>query len=221
MANLDAEKLKEKLAQIVVNVLEAQEKSVVTGILNLQGDIIERVFTNGQDVDGNQIGNYSTKPIYVSIPETIKKYGSQINTGGLKPRGKERGSRAAAKTNKIRKGKTKKFKTDDGDFSHTEKRERTSMYMPGGYLEFRNVVKRPTDKVNLFLTGSLQGSILPGTTNGNPSLSIATDFELEKADANEKRFGKIIFSPSEAELNRITDKWADDTTEAFFDSFEP
>lgn len=194
MANLDAEKLKEKLAQIVVNVLEAQEKSVVTGILNLQGDIIERVFQNGLDSDGNQIGNYSTKPIYVSIAEQT----SQVRKSGLKPRGKN---------------------STDSEFKNGKPRK--SQYFPDGYKGYRSAVGRPVEKVNLFLTGSLQGSILPGTTNGNPALVIATDFELEKADGNEKRFGKVIFSPSEAELNRITDKWADDVTKEFFDSFEP
>lgn len=189
MANLDAEKLKEKLAQIVVNVLEAQEKSVVTGILNLQGDIIERVFTNGQDVDGNQIGNYSTKPLYISIAGQT----SQVKKSGLKPRGKN---------------------FTDSEFKNGKPRK--SQYFPDGYKGYRSAVGRTTDKVNLFLTGSLQGSILPGTTNGNPSLSIATDLELKKADGNEVRFGKVIFSPSEAELNRVTDKWAEDTTEAFF-----
>lgn len=194
MANLDAEKLKEKLSQIVVNVLEAQEKAVVTGILDLQGDIIERVFQNGQDVDGNQIGNYSTKPLYVSITGQT----SQVRKSSLKPRGKN---------------------STDSEFKNGKPRK--SQYFPDGYNGYRSTVGRPTDRVNLFLTGSLQGSILPGTTNGNPSLSIATDDELKKADGNEQRFGKVIFAPSEEELNRITTKWQDDTTEAFFDSFEP
>lgn len=193
MADLDADKLTQKLTDIAVRVLEAQNEAAVTSILDLQGEMIERVFLKGEDNSNNQIGQYSTKPLYVSLGSQT----SQVRKSSLKPKGKF---------------------SSEPEFKNGKKRK--SQYFPGGYKEYRETVGRKTDRVNLDLTGALMGSIKPGTTYGNPSLGFTSEDEVKKADGNEKRFGKIIFSPSEQEIEAITDKVFNEVTDAFFSSFE-
>ncbi len=93
--NLNQKKLVEQLTNSVVNVLRAQEAAIIAGMNELKADMTDRIFLNGEDSNGSRIGQYSTKPIYASLNQP-----SQVNTGGLKARGKKKGSRDAAKTNK-------------------------------------------------------------------------------------------------------------------------
>ncbi len=99
------------------------------------------------------------------------------------------------------------------------------MYLPGGYYEFRKVVRRPNEKVDLNLTGSLKGDIRVGTRSrdgesGVIELTFTTDKQKEIAEGNEKRFGKTIFAASEIELDKLTLNWQNDIEEAFFNSFK-
>ena len=93
------------------------------------------------------------------------------------------------------------------------------MYLPGGYKEFRKVVRRFNDKVDLNLTGSLKGDIRIGTTEGQSVLAFTTDKQKEIAAGNEKRFNKTIFSASQSELDTLVEGWQDQVAEAFFSAF--
>lgn len=195
--NLNQKKLVEQLTNSVVNVLRAQEQSVVSGMLELKADMTDRIFLNGQDNSGSEIGQYSTKPMYASLNQT-----SQVRASSLKGRGK-----------------------NDKEETFLNGKNRKSMYLPGGYSEFRKVVGRQNSKVDLMLTGSLKGDIRIGTrestdNGGAIELAFTTDKQKEIAEGNEKRFGKTIFAASEIELDKLTLNWQNDIEEAFFNSFK-
>lgn len=192
MANFNPETLKAKLAEAAVNVLQAQTQAVNEGMLQLTADFKDRIFQDGQDNDGNQIGSYSTKPMYVSISSQT----SQVKKSGLKAKGKY--------SNK--------------DFANGKKRR--SQYFPDGYKGYRDAVGRQSGKVDLFLTGDMFRDIRLGISEGSVQLAFASDFQVQKANGNEERFNKVIFAPSEEELKNLTDAWEEQTTKAFFDSFE-
>jgi hypothetical protein len=194
--NVDIKKLKENVAKSVTTVLEAQTQSVNEGMLDLIADFKDRIFLNGQDSDNSPIGSYSTKPIYVSVPGT-----SQVKSSGLKARGK------AAKKGQRNQGKFKNGK------------DRKSMYIPGGYSEYRKLVRRFNDKVYLSLTGSLEGDIAIGDSGGNITMAFTTDKQKEIASGNETRFGKTIFSAN-PELDKFVERVQNDVSNAFFDSFK-
>jgi len=219
MANFDPEKLKVLLSGIAQKVLLAQTQAVNESMLELKADFIQRIFQDGKDVDGNLIGQYSTKAMYVSIPEATKRYGSQISLSGLKPRGKKKGEAKANRSSKF-KVTTKRFRTDEDDFTAKVKTERTSMYLPGGYKEFRELVGRLTDKVDLSLTFALRDDIDVRNNDGQSQLTFLKDDEVKKAGWAEERFKKIIFSPSEAELDIVVERWREDVSNAFLNSFE-
>jgi hypothetical protein len=213
MPTLDVKKLQENITKSVQKVLLAQTQAVNEGMLELEADLKERIFLNGNDNAGGKIGSYSTSPIYVSIEGAKKRYGSQIATGNLKPRGKKKGDIGAERGSKNKKV-INKFRQVGVNA------DRLSMYMPGGYKEFRSVVGALTDTVNLRLTGSLQGDIKTGGTENGVILSFTNDDKAEIAGAQEKRFGKTIFAASEQEISKLVDGWEDAVTKAFYASFE-
>lgn len=192
MPNLNPDKLREALRTSVIKVLEAGQQSITEGMLLFSADFKQRIFQDGLDADNNQIGNYSTKPIYVSISGNT----SQVRKSSLKPKGK----------------------FSSGDFKDGKKRK--SQYMPGGYKEYRAVVGRQNSKVDLFLTGSLRGSIQIGQSGGSTTLGFLNDEQLVIAQGNQDRFGKTIFVASDQEVDKIVTDWEDAVTDAFFKSFE-
>lgn len=99
-------------------------------------------------------------------------------------------------------------------------KNRKSQYFSDGYKGYRNAVGRKTEKVDLFLTGTLQRSLQTGIRHGTPALELRGELSIEKAEGNEKRFGKQIFSPTEEELDRLVTKWQQDVGTAFLSSFE-
>ena len=70
----------------------------------------------------------------------------------------------------------------------------------GGYKEFRNKVGRESGYVNLDLTSSLRLNTKVGrSASGRIAVGIVGAEEVAKARDNEKRFGKTIFAPTDAE----------------------
>lgn len=202
MATINQQKLVENLTKSVINVLQAQNEAVIIGMNVLRADMIDRIFLNGLDSSNAQIGKYSNKPMYASLNQP-----SQIRASSLKGRGKS-----------SKKGQKNQSKFNNG-------KDRKSMYLPGGYAEFRAVVGRQNQKVDLMLTGSLKGDIRTGVRDkdrmgGSIELSFTTDKQVEIAEGNENRFNKTIFAASDAELDSLTLNWEQAVTDAFFKSFE-
>lgn len=197
MPVLDAKKLQQNIAKSVVNVLKAQTQAVNEGMFDLEADMKDRIFLEGKDSDGSAIGNYSTKPIYVPVAGT-----SQVRSSSLKPRGKW----------------AKKGQRNQGTFKNGK--ERKSMYLPGGYSEYRKVVGRQNKTVDLNLTGSLLKDIRIDPSEGVSKLVFTTDKKAEIAAGNEKRFGKTIFAPTSEEVDKLVEIWQVDVTQAFFKSFD-
>lgn len=151
--------------------LEAEQAVV---ILDIEADFKQHVFHEGRDTSGTLIGTYSTDPIYVSLEEARNRYGSQIPTSKLRGRGKNR--------------RGTKFLNGN---------PRRSMFFGDGYKGFRDLMGRPTDKVNLNLTDNLRSSIVSGT-EGNVSTIDFLNGEMEELAAHlEKKYGTVIFEVPE------------------------
>ena len=146
----------------------------------------KRVFFEGKDIAGGQIGKYSRKPFYVPVKPQGKGFatgsGSQVTNKGIKPRGKKGDGYVYGN---FKNGKTRK-----------------SMYFKDGYYEFRATTQRKNDKVDLSLTNQLQNDIRLGRRGNVLTVEITTDLSTKKARGNELHFKKEIFafSKSEAEL---------------------
>ena len=196
MAEIDLKKLSVELSKVVEKTVIESQKAVEVGMIELRANFINRIFKDGLATNGGLIGYYSTKPIYVSISGAKKAYGSQVRSSSLKGKGKY----------------------SSKDFANGKKRR--SQYMAGGYAEFRTVVGRKADKVNLDLTGTLKGSIQLGQRQNTISLEIRGTEEPKKAAGLEKHFGKTIFAVSSEEIKPLVDSWREETAKAFYNSFK-
>ena len=139
---------------------------------SVESSIKRRVFNDGLSTDGGKIGDYSTKPIYVN------KDGYTGLPNRFKPVGKTR----------------------SGNFKNGN--ERKSKYYSGGYKEFRNDVGRQTSYVDLELTSSMRLAFVTGRTGKGYAVGFINREQSQKAVGNEKRFGKLIFSPNRDEVNK-------------------
>lgn len=196
MADLSPKQAAKLLRLVPGAIQQAVETEQAIAILDLEADIKTRVFLEGQKVSGGGIGKYSTKPAYFGILATQRKYGSQIPTANLKPRGK---------TKKGKKALFREVNADEG----TELVLRRSMYFSDGYAGFRALMGRPIDKVNLSLTNNLAGSIESGTKENVSTIAYTNDHAREVAEGNEIRFGGkkgTIFRAADGEIDALTDR---------------
>lgn len=183
MTNLTPKQAASVLGLIPGAIEQAIETEQAVVIIDLEGDIKQEVFFNGKDANGQTIGEYSTAPIYVSIADAKRRYGSQIPTSKLKGRGaKKKGSKFA-----------------NGN-------ERKSMYFGDGYSGFRRFMNRPVDKVNLKLTGNLAGSIASGTKKNVSTIAFTNEEAAELAGHHETMYDTIIYAASDEQVRVLTQR---------------
>lgn len=150
-------------------VSQEEERITIIAANTVLASFLERIFEKGKATDDSKIGKYDTKEIWISIPI------DGVSNSGLKRIGKPKGNPKKAKETK------------------------STMYFPKGYKEFKNKAGRPSNKVNLYLTGDLFLSVKVGKNGDATVIGIVGEEEKRKAEGNEKRFGKDIFSLSNKE----------------------
>lgn len=118
-----------RLDEQVVDIVSIQAMN------ELHAEFQSRVFEQGLNSDGEQIGEYSEKPGYYSKEKFIQKE-------AFKPQGK-------------RGFKGERLKQTGSEFIIVKKNPKT-MYLKKGYKELRDIQGRPVDKVNLDYSNSLK-----------------------------------------------------------------
>lgn len=130
----------------------------------------QRIFSEGLDSSGNQIGVYSQNPFYIN-PNTL----TGVASSGIKPEGKN--GQTVFKSGKPHKTK----------------------YLTSGYRQLRELTGRQSQTVDLNFSGSLFQSIKV-TESGTTSRITYTNAQLADVMAGQEiRFGKIISDVSDAE----------------------
>lgn len=146
--------LSDKLQEIADRLdAQAVDVAVVQSMTELLGDFKQRVFVDGLDSEGNKLGTYSEKPNYYTKDQFVRK-------SAFKAQGKDsdensktgviRTTTAVYNINTQKKKSIAVKKTSGGGMT-----ERTSMYLPQGYKEFRQIQGRQTEFVDLDYSGSL------------------------------------------------------------------
>ncbi len=138
----------------------APEVAIVQSMNELQADFLQRVFVDGENSNNGKIGDYDTEPYYATKNQFIR-------TSAFKPQGKD--------------GSTK-FKV--------VKRARKSMYLKEGYKEFREIQARPTNTVNLDLSGSLKRAYRVFKFGDSVLFGQNDEFEHKKIEGLTDRFGE-------------------------------
>jgi hypothetical protein len=160
------------LEEVIANENTARRISQVAAF-QVIAEYKQRIFFNGLDSTGDEIGQYSVNPFYIN-PLTL----TTVKASGIKPEGKN--------GNKV-------FKNGN---PHKTK------YLADGYKELRNLTGRNSDKVDLNFSGSLFQSIKI-VEKGLESVVTYTNSDLaEIMEGNEIRFSKEIATVSDAELEQ-------------------
>lgn len=175
---------------------QAVETEQVLATIDLEGDIKQRVFNDGKNRAGGKIGTYSTEEIWLGVDAAKARYGSQIPTSKLKPRGKPLKGK--------KRGSADALKRVDENGQLVMKPRRTQ-YFSEGYSGFRAFMGREVSSVNLKLTGNLSNSIASGTEGNVSTIAFTNEKAAKIAEGNEKRFGGVrtIFKPSDGEVDEL------------------
>jgi hypothetical protein len=83
--------------------------------------------------------------------------------------------------------------------------KKKTLFFPGGYKEFKGAIGRG-DEVNLKVFGRLQTDYLTPLKKDTPkglTFEVKETVNAQKIDGNEKRFGKDIFSLTQAEKDKV------------------
>lgn len=190
-----AKKLIIDLQQAAIKALEAATEAGNEAILDLQANLLTRVFVKGKDATETPIGKYSTVPMYATKRP-------QVNNSRIKPRGK----------NAV-KGQKSQAVFQNGN-------PRKSMYLPGGYSEYRKLVGRQNNHVDLNLTGNLLGDIRVGSTANGNVLAFTTDEQSQLGSALETKYNKTIFAASDLEISKMDQIVEAAMDKAFFNSLD-
>lgn len=154
----------------------------------MRGVMIRRVFLRGQNSAGQSIGSYSTEPILVGGKSFSNLKGQAKSSKAIN---KIFATKAARKKQKWVHVKGKNL-----------------VVLEQGYKEYRELLGRKTDKVNLDLTGDLRGSLIVGKTkSGTLALGIRDLKNKKKRQNIELKYGRV-FTPTDQELANFNRKMA-------------
>lgn len=171
--------------------------------------IINRVQKEGRSATGSSIGGYSEKPGYFAKS-------AFTNPGAFQPVGKSSsgdllvpsyflGSFGYVAQPITKSGKPSKRKTKTYIQVKTNYQQRTSMYLQGGYKEFRSVQGLEAGYVNLTYSGKLFADFQAETDATGMNLGFTTIRSSLIRQGQEKHWGVRIFSPSPVEVKVYED----------------
>lgn len=152
----------------------------------LLGSIKQRIQQDGKSTSGGSIGSYSTKEMWATRDMFIAS-----KAGAFKPNSKQGGE-----TITFNIGTKKKTRTNVTN----QFRLPSTMYLPNGYKELRDIQGRQTNFVDLTYRTDLMASFQMLREGNAVVIGFRTAEESRKRKALEDKYKKQIFSGSESEL---------------------
>lgn len=163
----------ENLAALLGNEKEILNRCALPAAKEFEGVYKKRVFVMGLDTKGRKIGSYSTKAFYVG---KASKSLIGLPKSKFTPQGK------------------------NGKSTFKNGRKKKTRYLKNGYKEFRERAGRQSKTVDLNLSGSLFTSMQIGIKGDKINFGFTDPKSVQKAIGNERRFRRVIFTPSQNEL---------------------
>ena len=164
------------------------ERILRTAATTCHNLMVQRIFTDGKNKDGANIGVYDKSPIYVNPNRSPRHF---------TPKGKD--SKQAKKITKTYKKRLKGFGYSKQESSQILARK--TKYFASGYFEFRAAAGRQNSKVDLTLTGTLRSSFVVAASGTSFVSKFLNETQAEIAEGNEDRFDSVIFELTQAEEN--------------------
>ena len=163
------------------NVIAKNAKRIErVAITTTYGLYLRRIFNDGKATDGSKIGQYSTNPTLIGAQSF----------------------RTRSQANKVLGSKKKR-----SALSWVKAKGNNLVVLKGGYKELRSLQGLQTSTVNLQYRDDLFRSVKIGTNKGDTVIGFVdgrglkgkADLQRKKAEGNEARFGKQIFTISKSE----------------------
>lgn len=193
MSSEALKKYNDKLRELIEKSKEkALERIIVPPANKLLATVKNRIQRKGENSSGNQIGQYSTNPMYASVDQFDKRSAFKPGQKATVTSYRSTQLKINPKTLKVKKGKT--------NYETINKEKMKTMYLQDGYKQLRDVQGKPTDKVNLTYRGDLMNSYQQQIANGAVIQGLTLETEKKKREGLEKRFGGKILSPKKEEV---------------------
>lgn len=182
----------QQYAERLKKLLEASKSKAMANVMipsanRLLATVKNRIMLDGENTQGGQIGQYSTKPMYASKEQFDKP-------SAFKPIKKKYVS-TDAKAPKTAKGRNVLATV------HTETGK--TMYLREGYRELRQIQGKRVDKVNLNYRGDLMREYVSNPVSDTViEQGLLTEMSKKKREGNEKRFGGKILTPQPEEIEQ-------------------
>jgi len=151
-------------------------------------NVSNRIFEQGRATSGQQIGSYSTKPVYVGASSFLTKGGANRVLGSKQKR--KRLYEAAEAADKP--GFIPKSSPGPGG--------KGAIYFTEGYKGIRQADGRQTAYVDLNYEGKMAKAYVVEVRGNSVLLGFTNDLDAKKMRGNEKRFGKEIIPLSADEI---------------------
>jgi hypothetical protein len=186
----------ERLSELYGVVGDITDYTILPAGAEMLREIKRRVTKSGTGTDGNAIGNYSTKPIYVEKEMFIKK-------GAFKAQGKNGniGDRliptARTKTNSTTKNPVR---YTEYTIAKPNYKPRKTMYLPNGYKELREIQSLQVSYIDLKYSGRMVRDYQLQKQAQTVLLGITTRRSADIYVGLTVRFGEF-YQPSQSEID--------------------
>lgn len=206
---MDLLQYRDKLNVLAEGLNAVTERVYVENSIELLAAIKNRIANEGKNSAGSLIGSYSTKPMYATVdqfavPSAFKARGIRESVSYGLYNVKTKRTRVPKRQTFVVGGKRTAVVTGVKGYA-LGMRERTAMYLPGGYKELRNIQGRRVDIVNLTYRGDLlnNGYQMQAVENAILLGFISERFKLIRQGL-EKRFGgSEIFHATAEEMEQF------------------
>ncbi|RTK92631.1 MAG: hypothetical protein EKK61_03625 [Rickettsiales bacterium] len=182
----------EKINQLEDVIVKSIPEAKEAALNTMLGAFSARIFQHGKASDNSKIGFYSDFPMLTGSKNFINA------------------TRAA------------EFFKEKKDWLtiKTKKGSKKLAIVPGGYAQFRKLNGFQNEYVDLEFRGDLKFSIIVGEYNGIKVLGFANDEQFLKAQKLEKHFKKIIFEPTQEEMELVQEAFYDYIREKIQQTFD-
>ena len=169
---------------------DALLRTVTTSMI---GVVKTRIHEQGKASDGTIIGEYSKKPIYISLSASPKKFVAK----GKKSASTIRVKKSNVETRKVTSEKVGALKNG---------KIRKSGFFEGGYNQFKTEIGRnEIGTVNLSLSGQLNAQLSVQPTSRGYGFGWPDGEKLKRAKALGKKYRKKIWALTQEEKSQVYD----------------
>lgn len=200
---MSPEEYTERLQQLYGLQNDLAEYTIVPAAAEMLIEIKSRIVNDGKNTADGNIGDYSTKPMYVE-KEQFAKPGAFVAQGKNNVMGITPGDRLVP-TIRLKQTGVRRNPVSYKRYTVTKAnmQERRSMYLPDGYKQLREIQALRTDIMNFKYRGDLINSYQMQKISQQVLLGLTDEKNAMKREKLEERFGPVFYATVSEKDNYI------------------